>query len=669
MRSLIVNMQNKPQLLQTYHAPAQTAWLVITIINNQQQLAFLDAQLELISKVVAEKTYNPHIRPWYVNAIKTNAVVRTEPYLFSNLNKWGFTFATRINHEQGVLAVDYTVQQFNEILALQKVDKNSEVFIVNTKGAKLASSAFVKSDFSDVSKAENSDISFNYADMFKAKNSSVLENISQQFWQLFDSNTVSNDLAINIKSLDPELLSAILEKKIATIIEYTEAGKHYQAILLPLRSRNTYLGVKIDADLLSKPYKDNIQHSFLIAFFLLLLLLPAIFFSTNRPINALILENEKIKNRKFNKVKHIKTRIVEFDDLSESLLSMSQSIQVYELKQEELLNSIIKLIAEAIDAKSAYTGGHYARVPTIAQLLLDEANKCDEGVFKDFQFNSKEELREFEIGAWLHDCGKVTTPEYVIDKPAKLETIYNRIHEVRMRFEVLWRDAEINYVKQSISEQELKNQQNSLREDFEFLASSNIGGEFMGADKQLRVQEIADKEWLRHFDDRLGLGEVEALRYGRQKSTKLPVVEKLLCNKIEHIVKRENFDPSDYEQAGFKLEVPEHLHNIPEYAGTHHETLIGTGYPRKLTKDELSIPARIMAIADIFEALTASDRPYKKAKTLSASIKIMSFMVKDQHIDADLFKLFLTSGVYKDYAQKFLEPEQIDEVDITSYLL
>ena len=185
-----------------------------------------------------------------------------------------------------------------------------------------------------------------------------------------------------------------------------------------------------------------------------------------------------------------------------------------------------------------------------------------------------------------------------------------------------------------------------------------------------------------------------------------------MSDKQDHIVVRENFDHDLYKAEGFKENVPEHLYNygeiynlciekgtltpeerykinehvimsikmlekipfpshlskIPEYAGTHHETLIGTGYPRKLTKSELSIPTRIMAIADIFEALTASDRPYKKAKTLSESIKIMSFMVKDQHIDADLFKLFLSSGIYKTYAQKYLKAEQIDEVDVKSYL-
>ncbi len=117
-----------------------------------------------------------------------------------------------------------------------------------------------------------------------------------------------------------------------------------------------------------------------------------------------------------------------------------------------------------------------------------------------------------------------------------------------------------------------------------------------------------------------------------------------------------------------KLPFPENLKNVPLFAGAHHETLIGTGYPRQLTIDDMPIASRIMAIADVFEALTASDRPYKEPKTLSQSVKILSFMVKDQHLDPDIFKLFLSSGVYKEYANKFLKPEQIDEIDIQQYL-
>ena len=117
-----------------------------------------------------------------------------------------------------------------------------------------------------------------------------------------------------------------------------------------------------------------------------------------------------------------------------------------------------------------------------------------------------------------------------------------------------------------------------------------------------------------------------------------------------------------------RLPYPENMQKIPEYAGTHHETMNGTGYPRQLHKEDLSIPARIMAIADIFEALTASDRPYKKGKTLSESIKIMSFMKKDEHIDAEIFKLFLRSGIYLEYAKRYLKPEQIDDVKVEKYL-
>jgi len=282
-----------------------------------------------------------------------------------------------------------------------------------------------------------------------------------------------------------------------------------------------------------------------------------------------------------------------------------------------------------------------------------------------------------------------------------------------MRFEVLWRDAIIENISQDISEDEMKKRHSQLQDDFAFIASVNIGGEFMDDSQQTRVKKIAKKEWQRHFDDRLGLGEVETLRYAQNSvNTTLPVTEKLLDDKPEHVVPRVNFNYETYEAEGFKEEVPKNLYdygevynlciekgtltqeerykinehvimsikmleNIPfpdelsrvaEYAGTHHETLIGTGYPRQLSKEDLSIPARIMTIADIFEALTASDRPYKKAKTLSTSIKIMSFMVKDQHIDADLFKLFLTSGVYLTYANKYLALEQIDEVDISKYM-
>ena len=385
--------------------------------------------------------------------------------------------------------------------------------------------------------------------------------------------------------------------------------------------------------------------------------------------------------------------------------------------QQELMDAMIKLVAGAIDAKSPYTGGHCERVPELGIMLAEAACAVTEGPLADFSFKTDDEWHEFTIGAWLHDCGKVTTPEHVADKASKLETIYNRIHEVRTRFEVLLRDARIAQLEavakgadptEALARYEARKA--SLADDFAFIAECNLGGEFMAPDKIERLRNIAEETWDRHYDDRLGLVHEELKRYDKAPET-LPVTEKLLADKPHHLVPRTDTRSVD-PKWGFKVKVPEHLYNygevynlsigrgtlteeerfkinehvmhslimleqlplpknmrrVPEYAGTHHETLTGTGYPRKLGEAELTVPMRIMAIADIFEALTASDRPYKNAKTLSESIKILYFFKKDRHIDPDLFDLLLTSGIYKRYAEKFLSPEQIDEVDISEFL-
>ncbi len=394
-----------------------------------------------------------------------------------------------------------------------------------------------------------------------------------------------------------------------------------------------------------------------------------------------------------------------------------ESRQLFNM-QEALLDSFIKLIAGAIDAKSPYTGGHCTRVPEITLMLARAACESNEGDFKDFELSDKQ-WQELSISGWLHDCGKVTTPEYVVDKSTKLETIYDRIHEVRTRFEVLKRDVEIS-CWQKIAEGEdkeiqlekLKQQCQQLDDDFAFVAECNVGGEFMADEKIKRLQQIAGLTWLRTIDDNLGLS-WEELNRKTDDETQLPVQEKLLADKKEHLIARHESDKMPREnQWGFNVETPEykynrgelynlsvkkgtlseeeryminghmiqtikmlsnlpfpkHLRNVPLIAGSHHETMDGKGYPKKLVMTEQPLTARMMVIADIFEALTASDRPYKKSKTLSESIRILSFMRNDKHIDADLFDLFLRSGVYLQYANKFLSAEQIDEVNIEDYL-
>ncbi|MBT6095929.1 MAG: GAF domain-containing protein [Rhodospirillaceae bacterium] len=388
--------------------------------------------------------------------------------------------------------------------------------------------------------------------------------------------------------------------------------------------------------------------------------------------------------------------------------------------QKKLLDSFIELIASAIDAKSPYTGGHCQRVPELTKMLANAASESTEGLYADFEL-TEDQWYELHISAWLHDCGKVTTPEYVVDKSTKLETIYDRIHEIRMRFEVVKRDATIEYMKAIIDggdpdalRVELEERLAKLDDDFAFIAESNLGGEFMAPERVDRVKEIADIEWTRTLDDRAGVSFEELKRKERAPAPQLPIVEKLLADRDDHIIYRESpaTAAADDNPYGFQLDVPEnkfnmgevynlcigrgtlteeerfiindhivqtivmleqlpfpkHLKKVPEFAGGHHEKMDGTGYPKKLNEEDMSLPARIMAIADIFEALTAADRPYKPPKKLSDSIKIMSFMKKDAHIDANLFELFLTSGVYKEYAECFLDPSQIDEVDISQYL-
>ncbi|RZJ12767.1 MAG: GAF domain-containing protein [Rubrivivax sp.] len=385
--------------------------------------------------------------------------------------------------------------------------------------------------------------------------------------------------------------------------------------------------------------------------------------------------------------------------------------------QRQLTESLIRVLATTIDAKSPHTGRHCERVPDLAMRLAQAACDATDGPLKHFAFRSEREWEEFRIGAWLHDCGKVTTPEYVIDKASRLETIHNRIHEVRMRFEVLHRDLEVERLQAQIAGTWDDSRQaaheaalGDLQRDFAFVARCNVEDGTLPDAAIAQLAHIGARQWTRRFDDRLGLSAHElACREGEPVST-LPCSEPLLADRPWHIVPRpdnERLDPA----FGFRMDMPEHLYHrgelynlavrngtltheerykinehmvhtvmmlermpfpkhlrrVPEYAGTHHERMDGQGYPRRLGAEELSVPSRIMAVADIFEALTAADRPYKKPKTLSQALAVMQRMA-GTHIDADLYNLFLRAGVYLAYAQDHLDPEQIDVTDPTPFL-
>lgn len=336
---------------------------------------------------------------------------------------------------------------------------------------------------------------------------------------------------------------------------------------------------------------------------------------------------------------------------------------------EDLFESFIKLIASAIDSKSPYTGGHCSRVPLIAMMLAEAVHNEKDGPFKDIHF-TEQEMYELRIAAWLHDCGKVVTPEYVVDKSTKLETIFDRIHMVKTRFGILQRDEEIKRLKKelkierdsSLTEnqkmkkiKELKMNHraklNQLAEDLKFLQEINFGGEFMSQDKKERVQTVAKYRWKPNGKMENFLTENEVYNLCIAKGTLTTEERKVINDHIVMTIKMLE-----------ELPYPKHLRNIPEFAGGHHEKLDGTGYPKGLTRDEMSVQAKIMAIADIFEALTARDRPYKKGKTLSQAMRILGFMKNDAHIDAQLFEVFVREKIYLKYAVDNLDPSQIDEV-------
>ncbi|MBX8625712.1 HD domain-containing protein [Pseudomonas glycinae] len=400
--------------------------------------------------------------------------------------------------------------------------------------------------------------------------------------------------------------------------------------------------------------------------------------------------------------------------------AVSIESQRLQARQKQLLDAFIQLLAGAIDAKSPYTGGHCQRVPELTLMLAQAAAASQAPAFSAYQPN-EDEWEALHIAAWLHDCGKVTTPEYVVDKATKLETLNDRLHEIRTRFEVLKRDAWVSYwqaLAMGGEERQLADLRDAtltaLDDDFAFVAHCNLGSEAMAEADLQRLQGIARRTWTRTLDDRLGLSWEENRRQARTPAPPLPVTEPLLADKPEHLLERAEGELiPENNPWGFKLDVPPykynrgelynlsiprgtltreeryiinhhmvqtilmlshlpfpgHLNSVAEIAGGHHEKMDGTGYPKRLKREDMSLPARMIAIADIFEALTAADRPYKKAKSLSEALGIMATMCREAHIDAELFELFIRDGVYLQYATRFLDPRQIDAVDPAAVLL
>lgn len=336
---------------------------------------------------------------------------------------------------------------------------------------------------------------------------------------------------------------------------------------------------------------------------------------------------------------------------------------------EALFESFITLINNAIDEKSPYTGGHCQRVPTLTMMLAEAVNDTQDGPLAGFTMTEADRY-ELKIAGLLHDCGKVTTPVHVVDKATKLQTIFDRIELIDTRFELIRRDIELATLNSRFAagpnaspavlaqiERHGADRLRDIDEDRAFLHHANIGSERMSDADVERVHAIA-RRW-RWTDsqgiERSCLSEEEVDNLTIRAGT-LTAAEREIIN--YHIVSTIRMLEA--------LPWPRHLTNVPEYAGGHHERMDGKGYPRGLARDQMSVQARVMGIADIFEALTAKDRPYKRPMRLSEALHILGKFRLNGHIDPDLFDVFVRQKVYLKYAETFLDPEQIDDVDLSA---
>lgn len=364
----------------------------------------------------------------------------------------------------------------------------------------------------------------------------------------------------------------------------------------------------------------------------------------------------------------------------------------------QLLESFIEVLARAIDSKSPYTGSHCQKVPIITKLLATAAVEEQNGSLKNFEMND-DDWYALHIASWLHDCGKITTPEYIVDKATKLETVNNRIHEIRNRFEILRRDAHIAYLQKRLNESDTKEnlqaqfiaEVKQLEDDFSFIAYCNTGDNPLTEADIDRLNKISQKRFTRYFNRMLGLSWAEKNAVSNPEIYNHPAQETLLQDRPDHLIdtynrgelynlliKNGTITIEERQKINEHINVtidmlkalpfPRELSAIVEYAGCHHEWVNGHGYPNQLTGKQMSIPAKIMAIADVFEALTAKDRPYKEPKKLSQVLRIMQEMKNIGHLDPELYRVFIEKHVYLDYAKQYIDPQQIDQINPEEYL-
>jgi HD-GYP domain-containing protein (c-di-GMP phosphodiesterase class II)/HAMP domain-containing protein len=353
---------------------------------------------------------------------------------------------------------------------------------------------------------------------------------------------------------------------------------------------------------------------------------------------------------------------------SQAAVTLTKNRLAEEFKR--LFEGLTELVATAVDAKSRYTGDHCKRVHALTMMIAEAVNRADCGPFAGFSL-SENEIYELKIAALLHDCGKVATPVHIMDKSTKLETITDRIQLVEARFQILKREKHIALLRNQLIrmagdqsnvclagvDRDLRSSTEVLDADLEFLKRSNLGSEFMSESMRTYVRDIARKYYWPNEDGQ----RVAALTDDEVEN--LTIVKGTLTQAERTLMEQHAELTIKMLQA---LPYPENLRNIPSHAGSHHERMDGTGYPRGLNRDDISIQGRIIALADAFEAITAADRPYKKPNRLSEALAILHEMKSEGHIDPDIYDLFIAERVYLRYAEQFIPSSQMNTSEIRS---
>jgi HD-GYP domain-containing protein (c-di-GMP phosphodiesterase class II) len=344
---------------------------------------------------------------------------------------------------------------------------------------------------------------------------------------------------------------------------------------------------------------------------------------------------------------------------SQASVILTQQLLILEM--ENLFEAFIKAIAVSIDEKSKHTGGHIQRVTELSMMIAEKINQ-DTTLFKTI-FLSQDQIDELRIAALMHDTGKITTPEHIISKSTRLETVHDRIELIKTRWELFKTNQRLIAAQKKLAlfdsgehiekidriDTQCAENIEMLDKEYNILSHINSSREAITPDQIDSLNRIhkRSENILGRQIPCLTNDELENLSVLRGTIT---ATERDIINNHAYLT----------EKILSNLPWPKKLADIPDIAGAHHEKLDGSGYPQHRYRETLNIQARILAIADIFEALSAQDRPYKKPMTLSQTVRVLNQMGQSGLLDNDIITVFFQSNAHLEYAKRHLSNAQLD---------